>query len=422
MTLHEKISTKLSNECMLYDKAQVQEYIMNRRKQIIETHYNEVCKLYCPGEGGQKYYMTKLTPKDRNHSGKIYAKTQEELEEKILAYYLQIMEDSACTVRNTLLQAVGDVTDKKNKTGIRIMQRFDKHLSCLSQISISDLCEADIRAALDALLGTKPKLTEKEFNQTITCLNKIASYCSYEHISVCDIREIIKSWRDFKLTKKHLFQPPTAQTKDQAFNREEASKIVNYVLKHPSYKGLAVALLIVTGLRVGEMLALQIADVNLDDGYLWIHQMEDTTTYQLLDYVKENSPREVYLSTEAEIIIKACLAYRQKDDHDSPYLFCNPNSDDGKLHLRAVDSYLRDHIHPHVLNLPIDKKHPARSAHDCRRTYASLEYLNGTDIFTINKQMGHSSVEQTWDYIRDIVEAKEKRERIKGCGLTLTYA
>ena len=84
MILAEKISTKLRNECMLSDEAQVQEYIMNRKRQILEKHYNEVCKLYRPGEGGQTYFMTKLTPKDRKHAGKIYAKTQQELEARPL--------------------------------------------------------------------------------------------------------------------------------------------------------------------------------------------------------------------------------------------------------------------------------------------------------------------------------------------------
>ena len=46
----------------------------------------------------------------------------------------------------------------------------------------------------------------------------------------------------------------------------------------------------------------------------------------------------------------------------------------------------KDFIHPNVLDLPIDEEHPARSAHDCRRTYASPEYLNGTDIFTLSKK------------------------------------
>ena len=422
MILAEKISTKLRNECMLSDEAQVQEYIMNRKRQILEKHYNEVCKLYRPGEGGQTYFMTKLTPKDRKHAGKIYAKTQQELEEKIIAYYLQLEIDSRLTVRAVLNKALGNLKNKQNKTGIRTMQRFDKHLSSLGDIPISELSETSIRNALDKIITGDSKITEKEFNQTVTCLNKIASYCAYEHIAVCDIREIIKSWRDFKLTQKHIFKPVATKTKDQAFNKSEASRIVNYVLSNLTYKGLAIALLITTGLRVGEILALQMKDIHLEDGYLWIHQMEDTKTYKLLDYVKENKPREVFLSSEAEIVIKACIAFRMQDASDSPYLFLNPNSSDGKLHLRAIDAYLRDFIHPNVLDLPIDGEHPARSAHDCRRTYASLEYLNGTDIFTLSKQMGHSCAEQTWDYIRDIVEVSEKRERLKGCGLSLSCA
>jgi len=82
------------------------------------------------------------------------------------------------------------------------------------------------------------------------------------------------------------------------------------------------------------------------------------------------------------------------------------------VHLRAVDDYLREFIHYDVLGLSSDRK--PRSAHDCRRTYASLECLSGTDIRTIMKQMGYSSETQTWEYINDIVDAEERKVRLKG--------
>lgn len=87
------------------------------------------------------------------------------------------------------------------------------------------------------------------------------------------------------------------------------------------------------------------------------------------------------------------------------------------MHLRAIDNYMREVIHKKVLGLGNEKA--IRSPHDCRRTYASLEYLNGTDILTLKEQLGHKNTSQTWDYIKDVVEPEERKEKIKGMGLLI---
>ncbi|MCR5474988.1 MAG: site-specific integrase [Lachnospiraceae bacterium] len=410
MLLDKKISTALSYECKLTDKALIQEYIMNRKDAILSKHITNVDQIHEPGYGGFKYYTTKLTPKNRNHSGLIYAKTKEELETKIIAHYLHIQEEGRITVRKVLVDALGGNEDSFGKTSKRAIQRFDKNLSDLGSIILSRLTETDIRAALDKLVATKP--TEKEFNETVSCLNKIADHCQYEHIDIINIRDVISVYRKVRLTGKHLWKSVSKQTKNLAFTRTEASRIVRFAIKYPTYKSLSVAILITTGLRAGELLGLEIDDIYLEEGYLWIHQTEDTKTYELLDYVKENKTREVYLSDEALTIIKACLSFRINDNNNSPYLILNPCSNDGKMHLRAIDDFMREVIHTKVLGY--DKEREARSAHDCRRTYASLEHLSGTPINVIMDQLGHRNVGQTWDYIKNIVEASERRRQLKG--------
>ena len=409
MTLKDKIFNYLENECILVDEAQILEYIMNRKKQIIEHHINNVCRIYRPGEGGTKFFCTKLTPKDRAHQNKIYSSTQEGLEEKIIAYYLKIEEDNKTTVRDVLLKAVDD----KTKTGKRTIQRFDKRLSSIANVKISSLNEKNIKDVLSDVASSN--ISSKEFNETITCLNKIADYCRYEHIDVIDIRMIISTFRKVKLSGKHIFKDTTKQSKNLAFTRTEVSRIVRDAINNPSYKGLAVATLILTGLRVGELLALTIDDIYLDDDYLWICKQEDVKTFGMLDYIKENKSREVYLSDEAHMIIDLALNFRVKDDNTSPYLFLNANAKDGKMHLRALDDFMRRHIHHDVLGYG-DEREP-RSPHDCRRTYASLEYLNGTDIYTLKNQLGHSKITQTEEYIKDIIEASERKNRLKGTGI-----
>lgn len=123
----------------------------------------------------------------------------------------------------------------------------------------------------------------------------------------------------------------------------------------------------------------------------------------------------MYLSDEALKLVKACLAFRMEDNSNSPYLLLNPCSNDGKMHLRAIDDYMREIIHTEILGYGNERE--ARSPHDCRRTYASLEYLSGTPINVIKEQMGHSNVGQTWDYIKNVVEASERRGQLKGARL-----
>ncbi len=57
---------------------------------------------------------------------------------------------------------------------------------------------------------------------------------------------------------------------------------------------------------------------------------------------------------------------------------------------------------------------------DCRRTYATLEYLNGTDIKVIKMQLGHKTEAQTWEYIVDVAEFAQRQDKLKGIGLNLT--
>lgn len=148
---------------------------------------------------------------------------------------------------------------------------------------------------------------------------------------------------------------------------------MSYILKHPTYKALAVGILLSTGLQAGKLMGLETKDVDIKKGRIWIHQMENTKTYEPENDCKAHSVRYVYLTADAEIILRKALEFRKQDSSLSPFLLPNPNSGDGKVHLRAVNDYLKEFIHYDVLELSSDCK--PRSAHDCKRAYASLELI-----------------------------------------------
>ena len=61
----------------------------------------------------------------------------------------------------------------------------------------------------------------------------------------------------------------------------------------------------------------------------------------------------------------------------------------------------------------------SKNLHDGYTGYATLEYLNGADIKRISKQLGHSKVSQTYEYIIDIAEFEERQSLLPGIGLDL---
>ena len=111
-------------------------------------------------------------------------------------------------------------------------------------------------------------------------------------------------------------------------------------------------------------------------------------------------------------LFRILLDNRKNDSSDSEFLLLNEFSDDGKMHLRALDNRIR------MLQktLKMSEEREIRSCHDCRRTYASIQYIHGVDIKTIQAQLGHATPQQTWEYIKDVIDAETRLQTLsKGC-------
>lgn len=379
------------------EEVAAKEYVMNKREKILKKHTSNVYPIKKMKKGGKKtYYYTKLDPLNRNHNNTVYAVSREILEDKIIAHYLNIEIISRVTIGDVLELAVEELNPDTAK---RHKQLFCKHFSRLTSIKVANLNEEDIRYVLQGMINRGIK--SKEFNNATSTLNKINDYCAYHHLNCINIRQVISGFRKYKLVGKHVFLSDTKVDTDLAFNEEESLQIIYYAFDNPDYHNLAIATLITTGLRAGELLALSPEDISLDKQRIRVVKTENTRTYVINDYCKDDSDRYVYLNDDAIAVLKEVMEKRMKDNTDIPFLFLNPFSDDRKLHLRAMDNRIRKI--QDILGL--SENHDVRSCHDCRRTYASIQYMHGVDIKTIQAQLGHSNPQQTWDYIKDVVDA-----------------
>ena len=129
-----------------------------------------------------------------------------------------------------------------------------------------------------------------------------------------------------------------------------------------------IRLLMLTGCRVGEILSLQ---------WDWIKGK------RIFLPDSKSGPRTVWLSSPARAVIDAIPRY----SGDCPYLF------PARPPTRPIDN-----IAFHWDRIRKEAGLPGVRLHDLRHTWASVAAMNGVDMVTIAKLLGHALVETTARY------------------------
>jgi len=156
-----------------------------------------------------------------------------------------------------------------------------------------------------------------------------------------------------------------------------------------------IMLMLDTGIRVGELLRLQVGDVNIESGEIHILPFESS--------IKSRS-RTVFVGKATRRVVWMYLSERDDPIPDA-HLF--------DIRYQAIRAMLRrlgervgvDNVRPHRF----------------RHTFA-IQYLrNGGDVFTLQRLLGHSSLEMVRHYLRladaDAEDAHRRASPVDGWGL-----
>lgn len=203
--------------------------------------------------------------------------------------------------------------------------------------------------------------------------------------------------------------PPSASRKLPAYYQsEQITAILDALQDEPEKWRVITHLLIVTGCRRGEIMALKWDKVNLEDGILEISAnlcyLKELGTYEVT--TKTDNVRYIGLPDETVSMLwryKASQAKLQEDNQDrwkgTGYLFTqdnglpmNPDSITGWLNKFSKRRGL-PHIHPHAF----------------RHSVASLLIAEGTDIVTVAGQLGHSQASTTSDIYAHVISAAKAK-------------
>ena len=172
-----------------------------------------------------------------------------------------------------------------------------------------------------------------------------------------------------------------------------------------------------TGLRPGELFALQLSDVDLENGYIDVNKtlvyqkyldddcktfhIEPPKTKQSYRKVPINSICKAYLKKQFELK-KVISGKRPKQQND--YLFVTKFNTplNSVIYSDAIKAVIRQ------INLvrPLDNQFDVFSGHAFRHTFATRCFEAGVDAKVVQSYLGHASLKMTMDLYTHVTEEK----------------
>jgi integrase len=216
---------------------------------------------------------------------------------------------------------------------------------------------------------------------------------------------VIKKEREDKAARRERWSKRKRLPKREPIN----SEIYNLLIKEsegPSYIAtrtrIAICLLTVTGIRIGELLSLKVGQLEtfLKEGWISIDRLK-----------RGPANHKAFLTSEGKKIVKA----RKRDfeflflmkDKDS-YIFTSDRKPNQKLRRETITMDVNKVTHSVSNFLP---SIPNITSHSFRIGYISQLWKDTKDIEFVRQTIGHSSLNATSGYVSEMGE-EERQDRI----------
>ena len=316
-------------------------------------------------------------------------------------------------------------------------QKYDKYFEeWFISKRVDEITTKDATKLLKSILK-KYELTQVCFDSPVRILFNTMKFIrvadGYEHLTFKFEEEKVGSKK--KPMRKHLDkskrEEETALTNEQiriileAINDKIASPRTRKKMKY-----FLIKLNFYLGLRVGELAALQIDDIDLVNNIIHIRrgevverELDDNMEYtgklrkKVVDPKTQNGIRDLPIIDEARAVIEEIFAYRKKKGYQSKKLAYDGVDCNGKKVM-----YMRDAItggYSVIQEMTGIKFH----CHLQRKTFATRLVNSNVPTASIQKLMGHSSIQTTLqcyvlpqsDYMKQAQEVLQSVFGTKNC-------
>lgn len=168
-------------------------------------------------------------------------------------------------------------------------------------------------------------------------------------------------------------------------------------------------LLAYTGLRVGESLALNWSDIDLQNGTLRVNKTlskGENNSLQVNSPKTSNGYRTIDLAPQTINVLKE---WKFQQRRDLFRLGLNPMNKDQLLFSNKNNDYLRINV-VNYWNVSLCAKYGLRhiKLHGFRHTHASLLFASGASMEDVKERLGHSSITTTMNIYTHVTQSQKK--------------
>lgn len=190
---------------------------------------------------------------------------------------------------------------------------------------------------------------------------------------------------------------------DKYLEQEELTAVLDYMKTSQPYWHLLTLFLTLSGLRIGEAMALTVSDLGES---ITVNKTYSITTGEIHPPKTACSVREVFIQPELENVIKEIRKYNRNMDIltgcRSDLLFHSEKG--GYIQYGAYNKYVREATEKVIGS--------RRTPHAFRHTHASLLFGEGVSIDTISRRLGHEDSKITRKIYLHIVEKVKERDKL----------
>lgn len=348
---------------------------MNERKKYLEMH------IYKKWEDENGYWHTYIPDETKGRVRK-KKKTEKEIDDLIIKHYKQKIENP------TIDEVFAEWNDRRLElkkiapsTHIRNIQCYKRHYKEFGKRRIKSI---DSEELIDFLEEQIPEhnLSPKAFSNIkgitkgffkMAKKRKLIDWSIEEAYYDLDVSDC-----DFKKTIKEDYE--------EVFDELEMQKVMEYLIKNQDVKNLAIILMFVTGMRVGELASLK--NECIEDCYVKIRRTEtkfvknDVWVYEVKEYPKsEAGVRNIVVPKDYVWVLKKIRTLNPFGE----YCFVNQKG------VRLTTNCFRRRLEKICKKLNVYKKSP----HKVRKTYGTILLDNKVDMQMAVNQMGHTDVYMT---------------------------
>ncbi len=201
--------------------------------------------------------------------------------------------------------------------------------------------------------------------------------------------------RSIKLEK----QP---QREIEVYTQREIKAILDFIPQHK--QGSYIAIMLYSGMRIGELLALQWGDVDLEGQIITIRRALKHTEdgEKIGDTPKSKRIRIIPMSKELAQIFK---------ELPKQSLFVVPRTQGGYHTHSSFDTVYYGFLDDLNATLPEGQKVRRLSPHKCRHSFATYSVKSGVPIAILQQILGHAQISTTQIYTH--VDTDDLKENIK---------